>query len=272
MYLRFATLIELLAEVVAIPSRQTLAERLGIAVPTLNAYRSGERFPDEAAGSMLRKRVHDLLWDALTVIGDPEFNGFDCEAYVLSTLMVEDHVRQLERHVSILDTQAGYIAAEIVAELLTNYQTNEPSPQNALRALLRQTPSGEALTAVVSWLFPRFTSKLVAYPSERTAYTSLQPLSLQGWPLSINNLREFTTYLSRKTRHDSYLVIKKPWHWDVILVAAEHLHYKITVSKARTPRSGRTVESGFSVTFMGRTITPPSSLSSRIITWERSPR
>lgn len=94
MYLRFSTLADLAAEVLELPSRTELANRLGIALSTLNSYRAGTRFPTEEK-SQVRHALTDLLVDAARVAG---VRVFDVPYYVLSSLHAEERLLKLRRH------------------------------------------------------------------------------------------------------------------------------------------------------------------------------
>ncbi len=257
MYLRVATLIELAAEVIDISSRQTLAQRLGIALPTLNAYRGGQRFPESGDESLLRKRIQALLCDAIQQV-DPGC-AFDCEAYILSTLRLGKSFRRLNKTFGVQGM--GHIASRIVVELFSGCEAREYPASTALTHLIRQEPSRDALCSIIGWVFTKFVKSIDAFDGEPSQARSKHA----PFPVVVENLPDFVNSFNEKENVGVELHIPMPWASDIILLAADGFGYSIEMSKAPEDE-GRLVTAQFEVRYMNKHVLKPPQ---RTISWHR---
>lgn len=257
MYLRVATLIELAAEVIDIPSRQALAQRLGIALPTLNAYRGGQRFPESGDESLLRKRIQALLHDAIQQVCPG--CAFDCEAYILSTLRLGKRFRRLNKTFGVQGM--GHVASRIVVELFSGRKAGECKASAALEQLIRQQPSTAALSSIVGWIFTRYVKNIEACNG---VGSNAQSGTHAPFPVVVESIPDFVNSFKKKEDVGVELHIPMPWAWDIILLVSDGFGYSIEMSEAPEDE-GRLVNAQFEVKFMNRVLRPPQ----QTISWHR---
>lgn len=258
MYLRIATLIEMAAEVIDISSRQALAQRLGIALPTLNAYRGGQRFPESGDESLLRKRIQALLCDAIQQVNPG--CAFDCEAYILSTLRLGKSFRRLNKTFGVQGM--GHIASRIVVGLFSGCEAKEYPASIALKHLIRQKPSNAALCSIIGWVFTKFVKSIDAFDGEPS---QARPGRHAPFPVVVENLPDFVNSFKEKEDAGVELHIPMPWAWDIILLVADGFGYSIEMSKAPEDE-GRLVTAQFEVRYMKKHVLKPPQ---QTISWHR---
>lgn len=256
MYLRVATLIELAAEVVGLPSRQALAERLGIALPTLNAYRGGQRFPESGDESLFRKRTQELLREAIQQAGPR--HDFDCEAYILSTLRLGKRFRRLNRTFGVQGM--GHVASRVVVKLFTGREAREYPASAALLQLIGQQASPAALESIVGWIFSKYVKCIDSF--EQGANSAGAP-----FPVVVENIPDFVRSFRAKEQQGIELHIPMPWAWDIILLVADGFSYTTEIADA-PENEVRPVSSQFELEYMGQVLKPPR----QILSWHRRPR
>lgn len=163
MYFRFATLADLAANVLNLSSQNELANRLGIAHSTLNAYRNGTRFPTEGRSSV-RRALSELLAEAFQAV---DLQAFDADRYVLSSLHAEERLLRLYRRFpEAFCNDFGKVATQIALHCLEGGSLTEVShginEQELARSVLKvlvmpATPEAKGLAAY--WILKR--SKIV---------------------------------------------------------------------------------------------------------------
>jgi|GEM_PF-3072338 len=96
MYVRISTLADIVGEVLHFPTREILCNRLGVAVPTLNAYRAGTRYPQLGLSSFA-DNLSSILRDAIVIAGvlEDETSVTWIPAYVVRIMHIEDKLRKI---------------------------------------------------------------------------------------------------------------------------------------------------------------------------------
>jgi hypothetical protein len=212
MYLRFSTLIDLCAQIIQINSRQALAEQLGVGVSTLNAYRSGTRFPEPGPASSIRNNIHKLLYKAILLTKDSTLKNFDCEAYVLSTLNIEKHFRCLNNNfylgnIENLASQISFLVFSEANKQKIDYSYNDA--KSVLILLLRQEASIFSLSVICKWIFDSY----IKYASSNNSikahsFSSSHPIS------SISDFIDLY-------KNNNNINITAPQAWDLILTCID---------------------------------------------------
>jgi len=252
LYLRFSSLIDLSTQIIKIDSRQALAERLGIGISTLNAYRSGTRFPEAGPASLLRKRIQELLYDAILLTKDTSLKNFDCEAYVLSCLQIENYFRRLNKDFYLGDI--GVISSKILYLLFSEVKTSFTDPKSILISLLSQQPSIVNLSCICRWIFDSYIEYVHDYNYLKTVPRT--PLSI-----SVTSTSNFIkTYLENNN-----ISIPTSQAWDVVLLCSSKVSLELSFSEA-PQNEGRVALSKFNLSFNENIY---QNKEKHIITWHR---
>ena len=236
MYLRFSTLIDLCAQIVHIRSRQALAERLGVGISTLNAYRAGTRFPEQGPAALLRSNIQYLLFDAISLTQDSQLKNFDCEAYVLSCFNIENHFRHLNKNFPIGDIGklASQIAFLVFSEAkIQNINYLPPDDvKSILILLLRQQPSIYSLSNINKWIFDSY----INYISDKT----------HGIPLS-HPMKSVPDFISLYQENNNITIVN-PQAWDIVLTCTDRASF---ITSLQDQNEDRIPSTKFNVTVLG---------------------
>ncbi|MCL6478824.1 MAG: hypothetical protein K6T65_10445 [Peptococcaceae bacterium] len=169
MYVRFPIIADLCGYVLGL-SKTELCNKLGIAIPTLTAYRSHQRYPREGEASHISQAVGDLLRATSKKLQIP----FQTHDYVMSSMALNELLTAWARN-PYFKFQMSILAADLTYTFFTSddvvsdsEKDNNITPEQFLTYLLKHDIY--ELPKLISWIIKEYCNKIDLY-SVNPAYS-----------------------------------------------------------------------------------------------------